>query len=148
MNCYQVKRKLSAYLDRELDSALLLELENHLERCESCRQEFEILKTTWDLLAHEPSPELHPFFYTRLKARQKAQKAHARAPWIERILIPISVTAVVALGIFLGSSYRNGTLNGRTNGTDPDELYSYLENFQDFPETSFRDMYNLVDIKE
>jgi len=42
-DCEEAVRQLAAYLDRELDSAAVRELERHLETCRSCfsRAEFE-----------------------------------------------------------------------------------------------------------
>ena len=38
MNCSQIKRKLSAFMDNELDGATSRFIEKHLEDCLQCRE--------------------------------------------------------------------------------------------------------------
>jgi anti-sigma factor ChrR (cupin superfamily) len=48
MNCAACERHLSAYIDDELTSEQRLELESHLDACDSCRAEFETHQAAWD----------------------------------------------------------------------------------------------------
>ncbi len=43
MNCREVQRKLSAYMDCEMDGAASREIGAHLEACSECRRELETL---------------------------------------------------------------------------------------------------------
>jgi len=48
MNCFTCERKLSAYLDDELPLDERLEVEAHLDECETCRTEFEQHQKAWE----------------------------------------------------------------------------------------------------
>lgn len=50
MKCTDAKENLDALLDRELERARVLELENHLESCRFCRTEFENLQNVGAIL--------------------------------------------------------------------------------------------------
>ena len=58
MNCEMAQRKLSAYLDGELDAALHQELAGHLRQCPGCREELEELGGV-DILLRS-LPQYHP----------------------------------------------------------------------------------------
>ncbi len=51
---------LNAYLDGELHGWRLLEVQNHLTSCESCRNELRELRAVSDLLRAAPLPEFTP----------------------------------------------------------------------------------------
>ena len=60
MNCAACERNLSAYLDDELTTDLRLEMEAHLDGCESCRSEFQAHEATWEaagMVQAGPAPE-------------------------------------------------------------------------------------------
>ena len=60
MNCAACERNLSAYLDDELTTDTRLDMEAHLDGCESCRSEFQAHEATWEaagLVQAGPAPE-------------------------------------------------------------------------------------------
>lgn len=59
MNCFQCERNLSAYLDDELPMDERLEIETHLDGCDTCRTEFESHQMSWEA-AHQVSAEAAP----------------------------------------------------------------------------------------
>ncbi|MBQ35118.1 MAG: hypothetical protein CME04_01900 [Gemmatimonadaceae bacterium] len=59
MNCFQCERNLSAYLDDELPMDERLEIETHLDGCETCRTEFESHQKAWEA-AHQSTAEAAP----------------------------------------------------------------------------------------
>ena len=44
MKCSNIKRKLLAFLDKELKEEEALKVKEHLEQCGSCREEYQRLK--------------------------------------------------------------------------------------------------------
>lgn len=56
----EMRTMLNAYLDGELHGWRLLEVQNHLASCESCRQELRQLRTISDLLRAAPLPAFTP----------------------------------------------------------------------------------------
>jgi hypothetical protein len=67
--CDELRPLLNAYLDGELHGPRLLQLQNHLASCESCRDELNELRRVSDLLHAAPAPEFMPAdrFISQLK---------------------------------------------------------------------------------
>jgi len=143
MKCREVKRKLSAYMDGELDLHEKKMVETHLQSCAKCQHELKILKETWEEITNLPLPDPVPYFYTRLKVRMEEREKKKRLNWVEQVLIPASAVAVIALGVFIGSTVsRNGNLQ-IANSSVEEELVSslYLNSFDDFPNSSLGEVY-------
>lgn len=58
MKCSEISKRMSAYLDGELDSRLTQEISTHMDYCPSCRQELEELSGVDGLLTSMPRHEL------------------------------------------------------------------------------------------
>ena len=58
--CEDMRALLNAYLDGELSGWRLLQVQNHLASCASCREELRELRTVSDLLHAAPAPEFVP----------------------------------------------------------------------------------------
>ena len=57
MNCKGVIREISSYLDGDMPTALLTELEIHLKRCEDCRLIVDTTRKTIEIYCNaEPIP--------------------------------------------------------------------------------------------
>lgn len=57
MNCEICQNKLSEYLENELDESTMKEIYAHIEICEDCAHELELLKTTLRLAKEIPQVE-------------------------------------------------------------------------------------------
>lgn len=113
MNCHEARESLSSYLDGELPAREREELEEHLERCEACRQELlemEALVEICRSLGEEPLPA---GFQERLRARLVGW-----APRVRRLSLSLADwfgaslqlgwarwVAAVSLVVFLGCSF-------------------------------------------
>jgi anti-sigma factor RsiW len=60
MDCNKVKKRLKAYLDRELPDKETQALQVHIQNCKQCAQEAEVLSRAWDMLLEFPEPETVP----------------------------------------------------------------------------------------
>lgn len=67
MNCNQVNRQLSAYLDRELSGDEMLSVREHVNECAECSVELEQLKRVKSLLSHSKAVRPDPSVYSRMK---------------------------------------------------------------------------------
>jgi predicted anti-sigma-YlaC factor YlaD len=57
VNCRNIVRELSNYLDEALDSTLRASIEKHLENCEDCRVVVDTTKQTIQIFCNsEPAP--------------------------------------------------------------------------------------------
>ncbi len=78
MKCKNIVVELSSYLDGELDSALVAEVQRHLERCEDCRLLVDTTRKTIQIFCNsEPVPlpddvreRLHKALEQRLRRRK------------------------------------------------------------------------------
>ncbi len=64
--CRELKDKLSAYLDGELESKLCAEIEQHLRGCEDCRVMVDTLNKTITLYRHYGQTDVPPAAHERL----------------------------------------------------------------------------------
>lgn len=85
MNCRKVSSLLSAYIDRELTGAEMLEIRAHVEHCPSCSAEQESLLQTKRLLSalayHTPRAELEQLLVVHAERE-------VNPPLLSRILPP------------------------------------------------------------
>ncbi|MFH1940674.1 MAG: zf-HC2 domain-containing protein [bacterium] len=143
MHCSKIKRRLSAYLDGELDTVKKENIESHLRDCQACQHDLAILNQSWHFLDSLPEPEPPLYFYTRLKARLSSAAKEKRESWVERALIPVSAVVVVALGIFMGSIVgKNGKRLAQEVPAEENVISSlYLDHFDDFPSASLGEVF-------
>ncbi|MBN2105408.1 zf-HC2 domain-containing protein [bacterium] len=103
MNCATFRKQFSVFQDNRLSSDQMNDMALHLQSCADCRKFTEASEAVWELLTILPKPKLPPFFYTRLKARMEADHQAKPLSWIQRAVLSAMVTAVLTLGIILGS---------------------------------------------
>ena len=66
MKCNEVRKKLSPYLDNELDQGQMKRIEDHLDDCSICLREFELLKKSDAWLKAFPREDLSKEFHDKL----------------------------------------------------------------------------------
>jgi hypothetical protein len=66
MECRQVQRRISAYLDGELDLAATRSMEHHLERCAACQETLADFQRVDASVRGLPSFDVGPEFFPRL----------------------------------------------------------------------------------
>jgi predicted anti-sigma-YlaC factor YlaD len=72
VNCRNIVRELSNYLDEALDSTLKASIEKHLEHCEDCKVVVDTTKQTIQIYCNsEPAPLPED---TRLRLRDALRK--------------------------------------------------------------------------
>ena len=142
MKCRTIQRKLSAYMDEEVDKNQKTTIEEHLQHCQTCQQLLGELNKTWSLLSLLPEAESVPYFFTQLNAKLTSEKAGKRSKWIDRVLIPATAIAVTVLGIIMGDIVgKNGELLAEQSVEDEIANALYLDSFDDFPTASLGEAY-------
>jgi anti-sigma factor RsiW len=86
----EIRRKLSAYLDNQIDAADRAKIEGHLAGCASCRKALEELKRTVGHLKSLPEVEPPPWLTARVMALVRDQEQPRQAFW-RRIFLPLHV---------------------------------------------------------
>lgn len=108
MKCSELREYLFAFLDNELDAALSIEVQRHLEHCCDCAREAEIERTVRGQLAsaaaHSPEVPLDEDLLLRQLAKASrdsvrvARRNSKRRDWA--VLIAIASCIAVAAGIW------------------------------------------------
>jgi len=72
MKCNEVREKLSPYVDKELDRGQMERIENHLNECPICLEEFDRLRKTDAFLKNLPREDLSKEFHKKLVREMEA----------------------------------------------------------------------------
>lgn len=107
MECRSCNEALTAYLDGELDSGNLQEVDTHLAGCAECRDELESLKFVYNFPEQLPelnvSEELWDRIYSGVLATQAA--SHESSSFLQRAWqkrwMPLTATMAGVLAAFL-----------------------------------------------
>jgi anti-sigma factor RsiW len=95
MNCHEVDRWLSAYIDRELDLERSLEVEAHLAECERCSRAVRSLEEVSAVVGAAPLYPASPELRQRLGGR-RTRAYWQTAPW----LVTAASLALAALAVW------------------------------------------------
>lgn len=151
MKCSQIKKKLSAYLDGEIEASERESIARHLKTCTSCRAELAALVQVKDTLSVLPGMAAPPFFMTRLRQRIKDEKSWVERPMsilekIRRAAVYAAAFAGVVVSLFAGSQmgrtlYQELASDAQpVSGENADILG--LGSFEEFPTGSLSDVYS------
>src|SRR5690554_3937691 len=106
MKCKTLHKKLIFFLEGDLPEKEAREIKLHLNECADCAAFAEDMKKTLDIIQAEKSPEVNPFFYTRLKARMESEEVREKQqigfPVWERILQPALFSLLLLAGVYTG----------------------------------------------
>lgn len=106
MKCKQHYNKLIFYLEGNLPKDEMDFVKKHLSECPDCAAFADEMRKIFAVLEAEKSPEVNPFFYTRLKAKMEAQaksvEPEAANPYWRRILQPALFSLLLLIGIYSG----------------------------------------------
>lgn len=106
MKCEQYSEWMSERLDGALDAQRSATLDQHLEACSGCREEWRLLSESWNLLGE--LPELEPSATFRAEVWEKIRQTPGTVggwQWVRRLLLPLAATGAcltLALGLWGG----------------------------------------------
>jgi anti-sigma factor RsiW len=125
--CEQVRERLSAWLDGELEARERREAAAHLESCPGCRAELALLSRLDAALGTLEAP-----LPSRLPEKVLARLRPRRRYWWQSLAMAASLVLGIALGSILARDYYPYT-TATANG---DGEVLALEEFHDFPQGS------------
>ena len=106
MKCKKLHKKLIFFLEGDLPEREANEVAVHLDECDRCAAFAVELKKTLNIIDQERSPEVNPFFYTRLKAsmeeQEEAKRVRVGSPVWEKVLQPALFSLIMLAGIYSG----------------------------------------------
>ena len=115
-NCKLLHENVFAYVEKDLPSALLQQLDAHVNECSKCAALVAELKSTMVFMEEQKSVEPRPFAETRIlqgiesrleKRHKSASSVFARV--LQPTIISVGVAAALAIGFFIGSDFAGTT---------------------------------------
>ncbi|NOZ62400.1 MAG: hypothetical protein GXO74_12050 [Calditrichaeota bacterium] len=154
MTCQIVRKKLSAYQDRQLPPNEMIALREHLRNCPDCARQLQQLELVWDALAKVEQFDSAPFFWTKLSRR--LNKTSEKKVWRQRAsflprLLPIPVAAMLLLvfslltGFYLGKTlFFYATPGTETVSEIKSESLLAINSFDELSDESVTDVYQSI----
>ncbi len=135
MNCNTLHTKMIFFLEGELPEREMEEIKIHLESCTDCAAFAEEMKKTLAVLETDKTPQLNPFFYTRVKARLEKQAEDKivthRTPVFARILQPAIFSVLLLAGIYTGIKIgQPAKINSDQSVYTENEMIPYLNEME------------------
>jgi anti-sigma factor RsiW len=143
MSCTNIRKKIKAYCDGELQAGEATAVKNHIEDCPACSREAAALARTWELLLELPPVREAPDCIPATMARILADEESTLSQKILRWLFPVpasAATAALVIGLFIGIGLGRVISTAYLDRLEPDSAL-YLEVFQDAPPQSIGDAY-------
>ncbi len=108
MFCFQVKRKISLFLDDELDDREKNKIIEHLNKCQKCNCLYSSLKNTKDMIKHLEKFTVPPYLFSQIESQILDEKIEVPLSALNKIipfpyLLPSLATVSVILIIFISS---------------------------------------------
>jgi len=98
MNCRQARRMFGAYWDDEVTQAEREALDAHLSTCRACRERYDALARTLELVSGLPRVESAPDLAERVLARARhAERAPDRLPHPSVRWVPLATAAALLI---------------------------------------------------
>lgn len=137
MNCRELREYLFAFLDNELDAALSIEVQRHLEQCPECAREAEIerairrqlsqsLNDVGEVATHSDDSQFDELLHSITRHHK---------PNLKRVLLPnrwaalLSAAAVIGFAVIVGFLWRGEALHRPNQFVDL--LIADFEHFQE-----------------
>jgi anti-sigma factor RsiW len=156
MRCRKARKRLSAFVDGEVSEREREGIYRHLETCPSCGEEAIVLSSLSVLLRGEKeSIKASPYFWNRLEQTIILAETNKKAfdsirEWLDRTLVPAGATAVIAIGLFIGTHLGGAIYPNIAQILNPDDSPSvqeeinqslHLNTLSDFPQESIGEIY-------
>ena len=148
MRCAKAKRKISLYLEGELEENERKELLSHLDICVNCSEEMKSLSFMLSLI--EKPKEIQPSPYFILKVKQKIKEQETRGPllfpslrWmLKPLTVCLGLMVMLSVGNYLGKNIWKSLSQPQSMAEQEIKTIMGLTIFDDIPGESFEMVYN------
>ncbi len=141
MKCKALHKKLIFHLEGDLPEKEMEQVRTHLSECSKCAHFAGEMRKTLAVLEAEKSPEVNPFFYTRLKARleneQQEINAPEKRPVLVKVLQPVFFSVLLLFGIYSGFKIAQTASEQYAGGELQEEVIPYLDEMEAEPIETF-----------
>jgi len=107
MSCRNIKKRLSAYQDRELSSDEQARIKSHLQGCPECSALYADFQHTWEMLGDVPETHPTPGFYLELRKKIAGLNDRPFFPGLRQIFqflpAPLATATLVLAGLVIGT---------------------------------------------
>jgi predicted anti-sigma-YlaC factor YlaD len=102
MKCEDISKELIRYLDRRANSAVRLEVEEHLSTCAACHTRAEEFRRLWSVLDEVPMVEPSAAFDARVHERIAAERPLRWFAWlVPQTRLAFSIAILLALSVWI-----------------------------------------------
>ncbi|MCD4773268.1 MAG: zf-HC2 domain-containing protein [Bacteroidales bacterium] len=131
MNCTEINKNLIFYIEGDLSSEKEKIVKKHLEKCDKCKYLYNEMEKTLGVIQKENTPEINPFFYTRVKAKMEDVQESSFRPVFRPVFMRILQTSVavvlIAFGVFVGIQMGDNYLNNSMVSGSEQTISKYQE---------------------
>jgi hypothetical protein len=134
MNCQKLREDMMEWMAGEPPA----EAQAHLGQCAGCARELDEMRRTLALLDQWQAPEPTPYFYPRLQATLREERAAAPQgwfAWMRRPALGLAMAGLLAVGI---TSYNSARFD-----TKPEVRTAQSQTVQARPGTAVADLQDL-----
>jgi len=129
------QNKLLRFIDGSVSAKEKQGIQLHIEKCEKCRKDVELLSDAWNRVQHIKRVQSSPFLWNKILFRltDKTQKelwVYKAAVFIRQTAQPALTAAIVVFGLFIGIKFGN-----RLTMEDLSSQQSSIKSFQ--PQSEF-----------
>jgi len=129
----EIQKRLLRYIDAKLPPEDRKEIQLHLQRCEQCRKDLQLLSGTWSLSQSirrvQPSPFLWNKISTQLEGKtQKGRLVYKVELFIRQTARPALTVAIVLLGLFIGIKLGNRLFMENLSSQQTSEVFIQSQN--------------------
>ncbi|MGD9013367.1 MAG: zf-HC2 domain-containing protein [Desulfobacterales bacterium] len=160
MNCEEIKKLISGYLDDALEVADHQRVTEHLQACADCRAEARAIEKSWELLGTiqdiEPDPNYRVRFWQSVDARQPWPARilqHIQSLFLQRRWVPaaaaaaiVALISVITIGQYLQKPQLPAVL--ATLNEAELEMVANIDLIEDFEIIEDMDFFSDLDIIE
>lgn len=142
MKCSTLHKNIIFFLEKELPAKEMEEMQKHFDVCPDCKAFAEDMKKTLGIIEDEKSPQVNPFFYTRLKARMESELEKETMPFWKPVMVkviqPAFFTVLLIAGIYGGFKIATPVQTNMASTVYADnEIIPYLNEMQAEPLEDF-----------
>jgi predicted anti-sigma-YlaC factor YlaD len=103
MDCKIIADNILFYIDKELDSELSKQFEEHLNNCAECKLLYQRIEGSYSKIELVKELNPNPFFYSRLITKLEKNKEKRTLQIFVNALKPLAIAASIGLGIIIGN---------------------------------------------
>jgi len=115
--CRDIKKKLSAFQDGEVNQIQKESIEIHLQSCRECKKQFAAMMHTYQSIDKLPQIEADPIFAQQVMARidNTSLLDHFLNNFLRQLPVPAAMTAMVIIGLLSGTLLGNLVIQNQLN---------------------------------